>query len=77
MNEMIDSALRILYLSGGPVVLATVLAGLLVSGLQAAMGLQESSLTFAAKLAALVAVLYFILPGMVLQLRALAEMSLQ
>ncbi len=77
MNEMIDSALRILYLSGGPVVLATVLAGLLVSGLQAAMGLQESSLNFAAKLAALVAVLYFILPGMVLQLRALAEMSLQ
>ena len=70
--ELIYEAIRLLFLLGVPVVLATATIGLFVSTLQAATTIQDQSSSYTMKLIVLIALLYFGLP---IAVRALSEFA--
>ena len=62
--EIVYQGMRVLFLLGLPVVAAVSLAGTLAAALQAATTIQDPAIGYAARLGALVAVLYFLLPSL-------------
>ena len=71
--DIIVEAVRVLLLVGVPLVILLGVAGTLVGALQAATTIQDSALSYAAKLLMLVLVIYLLLPMAVKLVTALAE----
>lgn len=75
IQELLLYALRIVFLLALPVVIVLSIAGTLVAAFQAATTLRESTVSYAIKLFALLALLYFTYPAFSRSLLSLAEMS--
>ena len=75
--EMLQEALRVLFLVGAPIVLITAAVGTIVSGLMAATTIQEQALSYAVRLAVVVLVLYMMMPLAARSLTTLGEMALR
>ena len=74
---LINNALRILLVACIPLIIAIAFGGTVVSAVMAASGVQERSLSYATRVIILIAVLYFLIPNVVTQIIALAELSLK
>lgn len=75
--ELLSSLLQVAILITGPVLMASLMAGLLVGIVQAATQINEPSVSFIAKAAAVMAVLLAIGPALAAQLIGYAQRNLQ
>lgn len=73
--EVISQALRALILGILPVVAVASVAGLLTSGLLAAMSIREPAVCYSARLIVLVLALYYFFPTLAGSVVALAELA--
>jgi len=64
LTAVMQHALMVTLTVGGPIVVATLLIGLVVSVVQAATQINEATLTFVPKLLIVAAVLWLLGPGM-------------
>lgn len=74
--DLAIQGIRTLFLLGLPIVVAAAVAGTLISLLQSALSIPDPALAYAARLAAVLVTLYFLMPSLVRSLVALAELSL-
>ncbi len=63
LYEVLMEGVKALFLIGVPVVLAISIVGTIVAALQAATTITEPAIGYAARLAALIALLYFLFPA--------------
>lgn len=77
LHDVLVQGLHTLYLLSAPLVLVVFVAGSLASILQSALSVQEETMNYAAKLIALVLLLYLLVPSATQQLITLTEMALQ
>jgi flagellar biosynthetic protein FliQ len=75
--ELLSNLLQVAILITGPVLLASLVAGLLVGIVQAATQINEPSVSFIAKAAAVMAILLAIGPALAAQLIGYAQRNLQ
>ena len=73
--DLVYAALRTLFLSALPVVVAVSLAGTLAAALQSATAIHDPALGYAARLLALLVVLYLVLPSSIDALVSLAQLA--
>lgn len=73
VTGILIEAIRVLMLVGIPVVLASLVAGAAAGVLQAVTAIQEPVVGYAARLGAIAAVLYFMLPSFSSSILSLAE----
>ena len=74
---LVNNALNVLCIACVPLIIATAFGGTVVSAVMAASGVQERSLSYAARVIIVVVVLYYLLPYVVSQIVALSELSLK
>lgn len=74
LSDVLQEALRILFVAGLPIVIALALAGLFTSAIQAVTSTPDSATIYAGRLIALVVVLYLFLPGVSQMVLALCNM---
>lgn len=75
--EILQEAVRILFVVGFPLVALTALAGTLVSALMAVTTIQEPALSYAVRLAVVALLLYYLMPYAVRSLTSLGELALR
>jgi len=75
--EILDLALRALFVLGLPVVIGAVIAGTLVALLQGAMSLQDTGLQYAAKILAVGLIVMLMWPTVVRYLTILFERAME
>jgi flagellar biosynthetic protein FliQ len=75
--ELLSTLLQVAILITGPVLMASLMAGLLVGIVQAATQINEPSVSFIAKAAAVMVVLLAIGPALAAQLIGYAQRNLQ
>lgn len=73
--DVIVEGLRALFMIGLPTLIAISLIGTIVAALQAATTINEPSIGYAARVAALVALLYFLFPSFSRTCLNLAELA--
>lgn len=73
LYEISVEAIRALFLIGAPILVAAVVAGLVMGAVQSATSIQDRALGYAAKLSAVVAMIYVMLPAIDRSFRSLAE----
>ena len=73
--EVAREGTRTLFLVALPVVLSAAVAGTLISFLQAALSIQDSSAAYALRLLAVILVLYLMLPSFAQSLLMLAQLA--
>ena len=70
--DLAVEALRALFLLAVPVVIVAAVAGTIIGALQSATTIQDSALSYAVRLGAVVALLYFMLPAINRSIMSLA-----
>jgi flagellar biosynthesis protein FliQ len=75
LYEIVTEALRALVLIGAPVFLASSLGGLVMGVFQSATTIREPVLGYAARVLAVGAVLYLMLPGFIATITRLSEIG--
>jgi flagellar biosynthetic protein FliQ len=75
--ELFSNLLQVAIFITGPILAASLLAGVMVGVIQAATQINEASVSFIAKATAVMAVLLVIGPALVARMVAYAETSLQ
>ena len=77
LYTLFNQAMRVLFLLAFPVVLAASLAGILTALLQSTLAISDPVSAYAARLAAVLATLYFMLPAFSHSLVILTELALR
>ena len=75
LYEIVSEAMRALVLIGAPMVLASSLAGFVMGVFQSATTIREPVLGYAARVLAIGAVLYLMLPGFISTITRLSEIG--
>ncbi len=75
--ELLSNLLQVAIFVTGPLLMASLMAGLLVGIVQAATQINEPSVSFVAKVGAVMAVLLAVGPALAAQLIGYAERSIQ
>ncbi len=75
--QILQEAMRVLFIVGLPLVLVTAIAGTIAAALMAATTIHEPALDYAVRLVVVVVVLFFLTPLAVRSLLSLMEFALQ